>query len=99
VAQGLAVDPAGTAVWVTSYGEGALTRVEIAGGSVRVAARGLAGPQALALDPSGRFAYVVESATGSIARVDLETGAATLAATGLDARADWRSTRARPAPG
>jgi DNA-binding beta-propeller fold protein YncE len=66
------MDPSGTKLYVTEYGNGQITEVSLTDGSEKVVTSGLCGPIALTM-VDGKL-YVAEIAAGRISKVDPTSG-------------------------
>jgi DNA-binding beta-propeller fold protein YncE len=79
---GVAVDAAGTTLWVASSGAGAIKRLDLGTRTVTTVAA-VDDPWELALDESAGALWVVASGPGTLSRLDLATGVLDVVATGL----------------
>jgi sugar lactone lactonase YvrE len=79
---GVAVDAAGTTLWVASGGARAIKRVDLVARTVTTVAS-ITDPWELALDEAAGALWVVASEPGTLSRLDLASGALDVVADGL----------------
>jgi sugar lactone lactonase YvrE len=80
------MDPSGSRIFVTEFGNGQLTEVSLTDGAKRVVAAGLEGP--LTLARLGDSLYVAESKAGRVSRVDPATGKKEIFVVGIAGKPD-----------
>jgi DNA-binding beta-propeller fold protein YncE len=96
---GLAVDAAGTFLFVADSGNNCIRRVAIATGNVTTVANGtnfFSNPQGVAIEATGQSLYVADTGFHRVRRVNVSTGAVTtLAGSGVAGFSDSTGTSAR----